>query len=250
MTHDTTDNTNDDPMADILIGADDGCIIHTHITLDDGTIVDADTGEIVGIEAMPYALTTPTTADNTQRIKFLDQMDSTAEWFGDRQAYHLAKADGLRAEKAAYQKIIDDRFDAEIKRHDQAVDWLRIRYYDPLLAYARLKLEGTKSRTYGIGILMLRLTKTRPSTKVVDDALAHAWASEHCQDAINYRMAANGAIGRDLSDLAFANGIIATSTIQVSNIPDDIKTILDPATTGLQHNPGGADELKFDLRKF
>lgn len=202
----------------------------------DGVYVDSETGEVIGMVDNPV----PDLPDHDGAMKEI------AEWVGERRAYHLGKAEGLKAEKQVWLDKINARFDTDIKRHEQTVVWLENQYRNPLLHFARRQLEGAKKRSFGAGLLILKLVKTRTKTTVVDESLANLWTHDHCIDALKYEISATGAIGSELGEKAVLLGADVRHRILVSSIPDELKATLKPEETGIEFYPGGEDELRFE----
>jgi hypothetical protein len=202
----------------------------------DGVYIDSETGEVIGMVDNPV----PDLPDNDK------VMEEIAEWVGERRAYHLAKAKGLFEEKQVWLDKIHARFNADIKRHEQSVEWIENQYRSSLLNFARRKLEGAKKRSFGIGLLVLQLVKTRARTTVMDNDKAAEWAWLNCEDALKCEVSAKGSQAMILRDAAAEAGIGYKETVLVSEIPDELKAVLTPDNSGIEYNPGGTDELRFN----
>lgn len=202
----------------------------------DGVYIDSETGEVIGMADNPV----PDLPDHDGAMKEI------AEWVGERRAYHLGKVEGLKAEKQVWLDKINARFDADIKRHEQSVEWIENQYRPSLLNYARRKLEGAKKRSFGVGLLILKLVKTRARTSVVDTDKAAQWAELNCIDALKCVVSAKGDKALVLRFNATNAQIGYKETVLVSEIPDELKAVLTPDNSGIEYNPGGVDELRFD----
>lgn len=202
----------------------------------DGVYIDSQTGEVIGLVDNPV----PDLPDHN------GAMEEIAVWVGERRAYHLAKAKGLFEEKQVWLDKIHARFNADIRRHEQSAEWIENQYRPSLLNYARRKLEGAKKRSFGVGLLILKLVKTRARTTVVDTDKAAQWAELNCIDALKCEVSAKGDKALVLRNDASAAQIGYKETVLVSEIPDELKAVLTPDNSGIEYNPGGVDELRFD----
>jgi hypothetical protein len=202
----------------------------------DGVYIDSETGEVIGMVDNPV----PDAPDHD------GVMEEIAQWVGERRAYHIGKAEGLKAEKQVWLDKINARFNADIKRHEQSVEWIENQYRPSLLNYARRKLEGAKKRSLGVGLLVLQLVKTRARTTVIDNDKAAEWAWLNCEDALKCEVSAKGNNAMILRDAAAEAGIGYKETVLVSEIPDELKAVLTPDNSGIEFNPGGVDELRFN----
>lgn len=219
-----------------------------YVTLDDGTIVNTVTGEIIGIDNAPAPIDNGLTKEVIENAA----LETLALWVGERRAYHQAKARGLQEEKQVWLDKIAASFDADIKRHTAAVDWIENQYHNPLYLYAQRMLEGAKKRSHSIGVMVLKLVKTRAKTEVLDSRLAVGWAVDNnLKDAIKVTVVATGQAALDLS-AQFVNDENATvkTDILVSAIPNEKKAEILTTTagmlSGLYYYPGGEEQLKID----
>jgi len=212
------------------------------VTLEDGTVINSITGEILGIAGAPLE---PAATPNTKSYEV--EMESLAQWAGERITYHRAKVVALEAERGAWLDQINKRFNSDIQRHNNSAEWVTKAYYKPLLDFSRRHLEGAKVRSYKIGLAILKLVKTRAKTTVLDNDKAVLWAAAGGHySAIKVEISADGKDGQKLAAAAVKLGIKPKATILVSAIPEEVKLGLKPELTGLDYYPGNEEVLKIE----
>ena len=171
-------------------------------------IIDTETGEILGVEDAP---------ETTTDLQFV-------EWFGNRRTRALAKKAGLEAEKAEWYSKIGRQYDGEIKCLDNFVEYLDKAYTPMLEYYAKVVLEGKKTKTLKLGFLELSFRTTRPRLDVVDNEKAVAFCEK----------------------FSLSNAIKIVKSVLKSEIPTDIKNNLvaeKQDETGLLFYAGGEEEF-------
>jgi len=179
---------------------------HSEIIYDEenGAIVDADSGEILWVAEVPDP------ALNEWQV---------AEWVGERRARANAKLAGLLAEKEAWLTKVAAQFDSVIGRRQKYIEHLDESFRPILDRLAHQQLDGRKERTCRIGLLTLRLRRTRARIDVENDSLALEWAREHCVGAIR-----------------------VSERLLRSEIPPELLEEYR-IESGLRYYPGGEDEL-------
>lgn len=134
-----------------------------NIVLQDGLWIDADTGEVVGL-AEPFQVTD----------------EDSANWVLEK----LLNAEADIARERMKLRAVEERAQANIKRHERRVEWLKARFGPELEAYAAQALEGKKSRTLSLLFGKLAFRKKAGGLRLADEALALEWAKKHCPDAV------------------------------------------------------------------
>lgn len=215
--------------------------VSTTITLGDGTIVDSETGEIMGFADAPKDLT-------TQEPNYYLELEARAEWLGERRTYHISKSAGLRAEKEEYQLKLNARFDSEIARHENATEWLEKRYQASMLTLAQKQRERGQKGKLGAGLLILKINKSRAKTDVMDTQLACAWAYNRCPQALRVSVEGMGENAKKLFDMATSdadNGLTHKMEILKGSIPEELRETFAPATNGLYYYKGGEETIEY-----
>lgn len=168
-----------------------------------GVWYDPETGEIVDVLDAPESF---------------EDAESLAEWLGEALASGSARLAGLEAEKAAWLERVSEQYDADIARAKRKIDWLRS---NP----AHLeKLKGLFDQQSGgrpsmhIGLLTMRLKRSRESLEVADEARALAYVREKLPEALK-----------------------VTERVLVSAIDADTRAAL-PEDCGLVWHPAGETE--------
>lgn len=134
-----------------------------------GFRIDPETGEILNGEPAPD------NAEDTERL---------AEWIGNRKAELEGKLAALRAERAAWEKKLELRYDAEINALSRSITWLcnNPAWVPQLRNFAERKIEGEKKRSFFAGLLRLGF-RTQPGRYVIqDEDKAIAFASRQSED--------------------------------------------------------------------
>ena len=177
------------------------------------TLINTQTGEVVGMAETP--------PDGLDDVKL-------AEYIGEKRAWHKGRVAGLEAEKQAWIDTINARFDTRIKRHKDSLKWYEATYHDFLFKLAKKLIGDGKKRSAAVGLLLLKLTKTRSSMEILDQPKAIGW----------------------LREAGLAEAVKVTETILVSQLPEALKVKLTSAKnqgkTGLAFHPGGEDQLKIE----
>ena len=178
---------------------------HSEIIYDEdaGAILDAETGELLWVAP-------PDPASSEREI---------AEWIGERRTRANARLAGLLAEKAEWLRKVEAQFDTLIGRQQKYIEHLDESFRPLLDRLAHDELDGRKERTVRIGLLTLRLRKTRARIDVENDSVALEWARRHWPAAIK-----------------------VVERLLKSDIPPELLFHL-PEDSGLSYYPGGEDEL-------
>jgi hypothetical protein len=178
---------------------------HSEIVYDEevGAILDTETGELLWVAPPDPAL--------SER--------EIAEWVGERRARANARLAGLVAEKDAWLEKVAAQFDSLITRKVKYIEHLDESFRPVLDRLAHQELGGRKERTCRIGLLTLRLRRTRPRIDVEIEQVALEWAREHCAGAIR-----------------------TTERLLKSEIPPELIQEFG-IESGLSYYPGGEDEL-------
>ena len=178
---------------------------HSEIIYDEeiGAILDAKTGELLWVAPPDPAL------DERQ----------IAEWVGEHRARASAKLAGLEAEKAEWLRKIEAQFDTLIRRKETYIEHLDDSFRPLLTHLAHAELDGRKERTVRIGLLTLRLRKTRARIDVENDQVALEWARIYDPAAIK-----------------------TSERLLKSEISPELIQKFGPES-GLSYYPGGEDEL-------
>jgi hypothetical protein len=185
---------------------------------DTRTLINRETGEVVGLMDTP-----PEEKDD---IKF-------AEWIGERRAYHKAKVAGLLAERQVWLDQIERTYGKSIKRHEGAVKFLEEHNKPFLMMLAKRLIGDGKKRSAAVGLLLLKLIKTRAKTEILDKDKALAYLKKAVE-----------------SNPELAEAIKTEESILTSKLPEDFKSLLvnpkNQEVTGIKFYAGGDDELKIE----
>lgn len=117
------------------------------------TIINTVTGEVMGIMDTP-----------PEDAPVID----VATWMGDRRDWHKGKLAGLMAEKQSRVDTLNRIYDPQIKRHQTTITFLEKQYSPMLLDLARRLIGAGKKRSTAVGLLLLKLRKTRAGLDIVD----------------------------------------------------------------------------------
>ena len=224
-----------------LIVVDEDCMV----------LINTETGEVVGMSETP--------PEDLNEIEL-------AKWIGERRAWHQAQSAGSKAQKQVYlDKLL--HFDVTARKHDNAVKWLETTYYKFLEDLAKKLIGDAKKRSMAVGLLMLKLTTTKPSVNVVDDTKAVAYVQEvigRLQQRIEKLSARlektedpdqREGIMEAISEasqgiLALTESIKTAQSILKSKLPEGFKdTIKDEEAlekAGMQYYAGGEIKLKIE----
>lgn len=206
------------------------------IIAEDGNIYDADTGEQVGIIGAPEL--TDELNDGTKR--------DIATWVGERRDYHLSKIAGLTAEYEDRQKRLAEAYEPQIRRHENALTWVETRYKGLIFEIAVALSESIRRKTVQIGLCVVKLSKTRAKTTVIDELKAWDWCFKHKLFApMQVSLKAEGEEALNLITEAEEKGYEITSKLLVSKIPDELKPTLTPEESGIEYDAGGIKEMKY-----
>lgn len=122
----------------------------------DGVIVDAETGEVVGLEKPEFTVTD----------------ESSAEWVLERimEAELDAYREGMKL------RALSENVQIKINRANARAEWLRARFATELEEFARKKVEGSKSKTWSSPFGKLSFRTVKGGLRVLDKDLALAVA--------------------------------------------------------------------------
>ena len=132
-------------------------VVQRSITTEDGWILDAETGEVLGRKDTPDL--------------FRIDTDAKAEW-----ALELkATIDGNLAGLEARVKALNEHMAKLIRREQARADWWELRYGNDLVEHCRTQIEGKRSKTWrcAFGAVSFRISKG--TTKILDMARAVSW---------------------------------------------------------------------------
>ena len=105
-----------------------------------------------------------------------------ATWIGDRRDWHKGKLAGLQAEKQVHLDKLVKVYDAQINRHSRAIEFIDHQYYVDLFDLARKLIGDAKKRSIAVGMLILKLRKTRASVDVQDNDKAVVYLQQLVTD--------------------------------------------------------------------
>lgn len=227
------------------------------IVLDDETmtLINTGTGEVVGVADTP--------PESTGVVEI-------ATWVGERRDWHKGKKAGLEAERQVHLDKIAALYDSQIKRHTRAITWFEYQYGPMLLELAKKLIGDAKKRSIAVGMLILKLGKTRPSVDVQDEAKAVGYleylVAEQGKKIFELELQYKAARRLD-SDEDTCAALTAKSdaesqvlktlqtclnnkvTVYKSNLPENLKAKLTAEcldATGMVFNPGGDDKLTIE----
>jgi hypothetical protein len=219
------------------------------------TLINTETGEVVGVADTP--------PETTGVVEI-------ATWMGERRDWHKGKKAGLEAERQVHLDKIAAIYDSQIKRHTRAIAWFEEQYAPMLLELAKKLIGDAKKRSIAVGLLILKLGKTRPSVDVQDNDKAVAYlryliseqdrkmtdlegqhkalktdgASEEALAEVISKMEAEAATRK-----TFLDCLNKKVTVYKSNLPESLKVKLTDKcleATGMVFNPGGEDKLTIE----
>lgn len=218
------------------------------------TLINTDTGEVVGVADTP--------PEDAPAIEI-------AKWVGDRRDWHKGRKAGLEAERQVHLDKIAKVYDAQINNHTRAMAWIE-KQYSPLLFELAKKLIGdAKKRSVAVGMLILKLRKTKASVDVQDNDKAVTYLNwliaeqdkkvaalrEKYEDAKSKGDDDSMAVAQEeidrenlLRDSLTACLNIKT-TVYKSSIPDRLKDKLTTdnlESTGMVFNKGGEEKLEIE----
>lgn len=218
------------------------------------TLINTETGEVVGVADTP--------PETTGVVEI-------ATWMGERRDWHKGKKAGLEAERQVHLDKIAAIYDSQIKRHTNAITWFEYQYGPMLMGLAKKLIGDAKKRSIAVGLLILKLGKTRPSVDVQDNDKAVAYLQyliveqdkkifelelagkaarldedEDTYDATMSKIEAETLVLRALRD-CLNNKV----TVYKSALPENLKAKLTDKcldATGMVFNPGGDDKLTIE----
>ena len=211
------------------------------------TLINTESGEVVGVADTP--------PETTGVVEI-------ATWMGERRDWHKGKKAGLEAERQVHLDKIAAIYDAPIKRHTRAIAWFEEQYSPMLLELAKKLIGDAKKRSIAVGLLILKLGKTRPSVDVQDNDKAVAylnWLIEEQDKKISdlqQKLVSTGDEnfeGQIEAEVAVRKTLLdclnAKVTVYKSNLPENLKVKLTDKcleATGMVFNPGGDDKLTIE----
>ena len=122
----------------------------------DGVIVDAETGEVVGLAQPEFQVT--------------DQ--ASAEWVLEK----IMDAELDAAREQMKLRALSENIQSKINRSNARAEWLRARFATELEVFARKELDGAKTKTWSSPFGKLALRTTKGGLRVLDKDLALAVA--------------------------------------------------------------------------
>lgn len=216
------------------------------------TLINTETGEVVGVKDTP-----PEDAPAVE----------TATWIGERRDWHKGRLAGLQAEKQSRIDTINRIFDTQINRHTNAMKYLEYKYGSMLFDLAKKLIGESKKRSTAVGLLLLKLRKTKPSVDIVDNdkavqymkGLVAAWTEKKDRvalklDKLEPDSDESVALQLRLGDIEkqiaqFEDCINTKESIYKSKIPENLKvefTEENVNDTGIKFEPGGEDRLDIE----
>jgi hypothetical protein len=218
------------------------------------TLINTETGEVVGVADTP--------PETTGVVEI-------ATWMGERRDWHKGKKAGLEAERQVHLDKIAAIYDSQIKRHTRAIAWFEEQYAPMLLELAKKLIGDAKKRSIAVGLLILKLGKTRPSVDVQDNDKAVEYLNYLIVEQDKKILALENELGHGTAKLVDAEGAALESkisaetavkadlvaclnakvTVYKSNLPENLKvklTELHLDATGMVFNPGGDDKLTIE----
>jgi len=244
--------TDEQPLEGVEVeGLDPELVILDEETM---TLVNTETGEVIGVAETP--------PEDAPAIEI-------AKWVGEKRDWHRGRLAGLEAEKAVHLDKIAKVYDARINRHSRAIAWLE-KQYSPMLFELAKKLVGEgKKRSVAVGMLILKLRKTKPSVDVQDNDKAVSylrWLIEEQDKKIaalqtKITKADDGnnddvvAVYRDdlSKETLVRDQLVAClnvkTTVYKSSLPENLKSKLTEENleaTGMLFNPGGEEKLEIE----
>jgi hypothetical protein len=213
------------------------------------TLINTESGEVVGVADTP--------PETTGVVEI-------ATWMGERRDWHKGKKAGLEAERQVHLDKIAAIYDSQIKRHTNAIAWFEKQYGPMLMELARKLIGDAKKRSIAVGLLILKLGKTRPSVDVQDNDKAVEYLryliSEQDRklvllDEEDYNPLSDSAVAslreRIAAEEAVKEQFVAClntkTTVYKSSLPESLKVKLTDKcldATGMVFNPGGDDRLE------
>lgn len=218
------------------------------------TLVNSDTGEVIGVADTP--------AEDAPAVEI-------AKWVGEQRDWHRGRLAGLQAEKAIHLEKLEKVYDARINRHVKAIAWMEKQYTPMLFELAKKLIGEGKKRSVAVGMLILKLRKTRPTLDVQDNdkAVRHfqALIAEQERRLNGLHKAMNQAAEEGDDDMvdglkdkidceslylgALTSCLNIKTTVYKSAIPDTLKTDLttdNAKDTGMLFDKGGAEKLEIE----
>ncbi|MEN6537404.1 MAG: host-nuclease inhibitor Gam family protein [Bryobacteraceae bacterium] len=154
-------------MADALnVSVDGQSADQRNLMLVDDLWIDADTGEVVGL-ATPFQVND----------------EDSANWVLEK----IMNAEADIAREQMKLRAIQERSQANVKRLDRRVEWLKARFGPELEEFASKQLEGKKSRTLNLLFGKLSFRKNAGGIRVADEMPAIEWAKAKCPDAVKVK---------------------------------------------------------------
>jgi hypothetical protein len=218
------------------------------------TLINTETNEIIGFADAPL--------EDAPAIEI-------ATWVGERRDWHKGKKAGLEAERQVHLDKIAAIYDSQINRHTRAIAWIEESAHSVLFELAKRLIGDAKKRSIAVGLLILKLGKTRPSVDVQDNdkaveylnwliaeqdkkildlenELGHGTAKlvDAYGEALESKIAAETAVRAAL--IACLNNKV---TVYKLALPENLKVKLTDKcrnSTGMVFNPGGDDKLTIE----
>jgi len=147
--------------------------------LEDGTVIDVRTGEVVDpndADLMTALATLPVPAAVAEKWEVQDE--DGAEWALDL----LSKVDAEIAVLKARRSAVLDRFDAQIRQAEARRNWWHLRFAHALTRYAKRTLSKGKTRLFENGKVSFRQSTGR--REITDPALALAFVQRWAPDTL------------------------------------------------------------------
>lgn len=164
------------------------------VVLEDGAVVNLETGEVYGYEGQPFVLpplddvarATMTKEEILQATQEREsQLRAAVLWATERRAKAEAKKKGLEAEMEALVKGIQSRFGALIKEQANKLAWLDAQYRPAMMEFTASELVGSKSKSVKLPWATLAFRATKGKLEVVDAPMAaYSLLEEGLEEAV------------------------------------------------------------------
>jgi len=128
-------------------------------TVIDGVVIDAETGEVLGLEKPEFQVT--------------DQ--ASAEWVLER----IMEAELDAHRQSMKLKALTENVQAAINRANSRAEWLKARFATELEEFARKEVEGAKSKTWASPFGKLSFRTVKGGLRVLDKEAALVIAQQN-----------------------------------------------------------------------
>ena len=130
----------------------------------DGLIINLETGEVIGQEQPEFRVTD----------------EASAEWVLER----IMNAEADAARDRLKLKAVAERLEAAIKASEKRAEWFRGRYGSELEEFARVRLEGAKTKTLKLTWGSISFRSVKGGLRVSDPEAALKWAKQYAPESV------------------------------------------------------------------